>query len=61
MQNRLDLMYEDILNRRIDQEFYKRGGIDWKQKQVEISWQILALKRSDHSSLSESVQLLELV
>ena len=53
-------MYEDKLNGGIDQEFYKRGSIDWKQKQVEISWQILALKRSDHSSLSEGVKLLGL-
>ena len=54
-------MYEDKLGRRIDQELYERKNTDWKQKQVEISQQILALKRSDQSSLAEGVQLLKLV
>ena len=60
LQHRLDLMYEDKLDGRIDQEFYERKSTDWKQQQVEISRQILALKRSDQSDLSEGVQLLEL-
>ena len=53
-------MYEDKLVGRIDQEFYERKSKDWKQQQVEISRQILALKRSDMPCLSEGVQLLEL-
>ena len=60
LQRRLDLMCEDKLDGRIDQEFYERKSKDWKQQQVEISRQILALKRSDMPCLSEGVQLLEL-
>ena len=60
LQHRLDLMYEDKLDGRIDQEFYERKSKDWKQQQVEISQQILAFKQSDQSCLSRSVQLLEL-
>ena len=61
LQRRLDLMCENKLDERIDQEFYERKSKDWKQQQVEISLQILALERSDQSCLLEGVQLLELV
>ena len=54
-------MCEDELDGSINQEFYERKSKDWKQQQVEISLQILALERSDQSCLLEGVQLLELV
>ena len=53
-------MYEDELDGSINQEFYERKSKDWKQQQVEISRQILALERSDQPCLSEGAQLLEL-
>ena len=61
LQRRLDLMCENKLDERIDQEFYERKSKDWKQQQVESSRQTLALERSDQSCLLEGVKLLELV
>ena len=59
LQRRLDLMCEDKLDGRIDQEFYERKSKDWKQQQVESSRQTLGLERSDKSCLSDGVQLLK--
>ncbi len=60
LQHRLDAMYEDKLDGRIDQDFYDRKSTVWKSEQDEILRRIEQLQNANRSYLDEGSKLLEL-
>jgi len=61
LQHRLEAMYEDKLDGKIDQEFYDQRSSEWKREQDDISRRLESHKRADRSYLDEGVKLLELL
>ncbi len=60
LERRLDAMYEDKLDGRIDQNFYDRKSSAWKNEQDDILQKIEKLQTANRSYLDEGVKLLEL-
>ena len=60
LQRRLDAMYEDKLDGRIDQEFYDRKSSVWKKEQDDILQRLERHQSGNRSYLDEGVKLLEL-
>ncbi|RJX30435.1 MAG: hypothetical protein C4531_09095 [Desulfurivibrio sp.] len=60
LQRRLDAMYEDKLDGRIDQDFYDRKSSAWKGEQDDILRKIERLQTANRSYPDEGVKLLEL-
>ncbi len=60
LQRRLDAMYEDKLDGRIDQDFYDRKSSAWKKEQDEILRKLERQQNANRSYLDEGVKLLEL-
>ena len=60
LQHRLDVMYEDKLDGRIDQDFYERKSSAWKREQDDILRKIERHQTANRSYLDEGVKLLEL-
>jgi site-specific DNA recombinase len=60
LQRRLDAMYEDKLDGRIDQDFYDRKSAEWKNGQDEILRKIERHQSASRSYTDEGVKLLEL-
>jgi len=60
LQNRLDAMYEDKLDGRIDQDFYDRKSSIWKNEQDEILRKLKQHQDANRSYLDDGVKLLEL-
>jgi site-specific DNA recombinase len=60
LQRRLDALYEDKLDRNIDQAFYERKNSTWKKEQDELLRKIERLQTASRSYLDEGIKLLEL-
>ncbi|MBA3017244.1 zinc ribbon domain-containing protein [Patescibacteria group bacterium] len=60
LQHRLDAMYEDKLDGRINQDFYDRKSLGWKKEQNDIFFKIERHQTANRSYLDEGVKLLEL-
>jgi site-specific DNA recombinase len=60
LQHRLDSMYEDKLDGRINQEFYDRKSSDWKREQEEVLSKLSQHQSANRSYLDEGIALLEL-
>jgi site-specific DNA recombinase len=60
LQHRLDAMYEDKLDGRIDQDFYDLKCSIWKSEQDDILRKIERLQTANRSYLDEGAKLLEL-
>ena len=60
LQNRLDAMYVDKLDGRIDEAFYDRKAGEWRTEQDRLLRSIEEHRVADRSYLDEGVQLLEL-
>ena len=60
IQRRLDVMYEDKLDGRIDQDFYDRKSSVWKKDQDDILSTIERHQTANRAYLDEGLKLLEL-
>lgn len=60
LQRRLDAMYDDKLDGKIDQEFYNRKSSAWKKEQDGIMRKIANHQGANRAYLDEGVKLLEL-
>ena len=60
LQRRLDAIYEDKLDGRIDQDFYDRKSSAWKKEQDDIFCKIEGHQGANRSYLDEGVKILEL-
>jgi len=60
LQHRLDAMYDDKLDGKIDQEFYDRKSSAWKKEQDDIMCKIANHQGANRTYLDEGVKLLEL-
>ncbi len=60
LQHRLDAMYDDKLDGKIDQEFYNRKSSAWKKEQDDIIRKITHHQGANRTYLDEGVKLLEL-
>ena len=57
---RLETMYMDKLDGRIDQDFYDRKSTEWKKEQDDIFRKIESHQNADRAYIDEGVKLLEL-
>ncbi len=60
LQDRLDAMYVDKLDRRVSEDFFDRKSEEWKQEQTETLGKIERQKQANHNYLDEGVRILEL-
>ncbi len=60
LQNRLDAMYVDKLDGRIQTAFFERKAAEWRGEQERIELAIQQHRNADRSYVDEGVQLLEL-
>ena len=60
LQGRIEAMYVDRLDGRIDTAFFDRKASQWRDEQGRLTRDIQAHRDSDHAYLSEGVRLLEL-
>ncbi len=60
LQNRLDAMYIDKLDGRIQNAFFERKAAEWRGEQERIELAIQEHRNADRSYVEEGVQLLEL-
>jgi site-specific DNA recombinase len=60
LQGRIEAMYVDRLDGRIDTAFFDRKASEWRNEQGRLTREIQAHRESDQVYLSEGVQLLEL-
>jgi site-specific DNA recombinase len=60
LQGRIEAMYVDRLDGRIDTAFFDRKASEWRNEQGRLTRGIQAHRDSDHAYLSEGVGLLEL-
>lgn len=60
LQTRLDAMYDDKLDGRIDAAFYDRKAADWLSEQTKLLRLMEEHQMANHSYLTEGVRLLEL-
>jgi len=60
LQNRIESMYLDGLDGRIDTAFFDRKGSEWRVEQGRLTREIQTHRGSNQTYLSEGVKLLEL-
>ncbi len=60
LQNRLDALYEDKLDQRIDTEFYDRKSYEWKKELTKLKKGIEKHQKYPASFLQEGIQILKL-
>jgi site-specific DNA recombinase len=60
LQNRLETLYEDKLDGRIDAEFFDRKSRDWRAEQTRLLHSIEGHQNADQSYMDEGVRILEL-
>src|SRR4030095_6125088 len=60
LQNRLDVMYVDKLDGKINQEYFDRQTDLWREEQSRLSAQIAAHQNANVSYIDSGVKILEL-
>ncbi len=60
LQRRLDTMYEDKLDGRVDEAFFDRKAAEWRAEQARLLQAIEAHNSADQTYMDEGVRLLEL-
>ena len=60
LQRRLDTMYEDKLDGRVDDAFFDRKAAEWRAEQARLRQAIEAHNSADRTYMDEGVRLLEL-
>ena len=60
LQRRLDTMYEDKLDGRVDETFFDRKAAEWRAEQARLLQAIEAHNSADQTYMDEGVRLLEL-
>ena len=60
LQNRIDTMYTDKLDGRIDNDFYDRKSVEWRDEQSRLLRDIEQHQKANQSYFDEGIQILEL-
>src|SRR5262249_58957269 len=60
LQNRLDAMYVDKLDGRVDEPFYERKAAEWQAEQTRLLRLMEERQVANHSYLADGVRLLDL-
>ncbi|MGO9412653.1 MAG: recombinase family protein [Spirochaetia bacterium] len=60
LQNRIDQIYLDKLDREVEQAFYRRNVTAWREEQAQIRTRIERHEKADQNYIEQGIRLLEL-